>query len=105
MRSKLTAVAGVTLLLAVSGAIALAQQEKILAPKYELPEVTHAEEVIYPVKASLPGTVVLQVSLDQEGRIEETGTHAQLAASEGLYARIYRAQRVAEMTNVDGALR
>jgi ATP-binding cassette, subfamily B, multidrug efflux pump len=41
----------------------------------------------------------------QEGRIEETGTHAQLAASEGLYARIYRAQRVAEMTNVDGALR
>ena len=41
----------------------------------------------------------------REGRIEETGTHAELAASEGLYARIYRAQRVAEMTVVDGALR
>ena len=41
----------------------------------------------------------------REGRIEETGTHAELAASEGLYARIYRAQRVAEMTVVVGALR
>ena len=40
-----------------------------------------------------------------EGRIVETGTHAELVASEGLYARIYRAQRVAEMTVVDGALR
>jgi ATP-binding cassette subfamily B protein len=41
----------------------------------------------------------------REGRIEETGTHAELAAAEGLYARIYRAQRAAEMTTVDGALR
>jgi ATP-binding cassette, subfamily B, multidrug efflux pump len=41
----------------------------------------------------------------REGRIEEMGTHAELAASGGLYARIYRAQRVAEMTVVDGALR
>jgi len=40
-----------------------------------------------------------------EGRIEEMGTHAELAASGGLYARIYRAQRVAEMTVVNGALR
>ena len=45
------------------------------------------------------------VAVLREGRIEETGTHAELAASEGLYARIYRAQRVAEMTVVDGALR
>jgi ATP-binding cassette, subfamily B, multidrug efflux pump len=41
----------------------------------------------------------------REGRIEEMGTHAELAASEGLYARIYRAQRVAEMTVMNGALR
>jgi ABC-type bacteriocin/lantibiotic exporter with double-glycine peptidase domain len=41
----------------------------------------------------------------QEGRIEQIGTHAELAASEGLYARIYRAQRAAEMTVVDEALR
>jgi len=32
----------------------------------------------------------------REGRIEQIGTHAQLSASDGLYARIYRAQRVAE---------
>ena len=38
-------------------------------------------------------------------RIGAMTTHAELAASEGLYARIYRAQRVAEMTVVDGALR
>lgn len=71
MRNKLTALGGVTLLLAVSGSIALAQPEKIPAPKYELPEVTHAEEVIYPVKAALPGTVVLQVSLDKEGKVAD----------------------------------
>jgi ABC-type multidrug transport system fused ATPase/permease subunit len=41
----------------------------------------------------------------QEGRIQETGTHAQLAASDGLYSRIYRAQRAAEMTVADGARR
>jgi ATP-binding cassette subfamily B protein len=41
----------------------------------------------------------------REGRIEEMGTHADLAASEGPYARIYRAQRVAGMTGVEGALR
>jgi ABC-type multidrug transport system fused ATPase/permease subunit len=41
----------------------------------------------------------------RDGRIEETGTHAQLAASDGLYARIYRAQRVAEMTAAGGAVR
>ncbi len=46
------------------------------------------------------GIVVLQ-----EGRIAERGTHAELAAADGLYARIYRAQRVAEMTTVDGAPR
>ena len=40
----------------------------------------------------------------QDGRIKEIGTHARLAASEGLYARIYRAQRVAEMAVGDGAL-
>jgi ABC-type multidrug transport system fused ATPase/permease subunit len=36
----------------------------------------------------------------QEGRIAEIGSHAELAASEGVYARIYRAQRVAGMTAV-----
>ncbi|MCI0437343.1 MAG: ABC transporter ATP-binding protein, partial [Gemmatimonadetes bacterium] len=36
----------------------------------------------------------------REGTIEEIGPHARLAASEGLYARIYRAQRVAGMTAV-----
>jgi ATP-binding cassette, subfamily B, multidrug efflux pump len=32
----------------------------------------------------------------RDGTIEETGTHADLVAREGLYARIYRAQRVTE---------
>jgi TonB family protein len=74
MRSKMAALCGLALLLAVSAALALAQQEKIPAPKYDLPEVTHAEEVIYPVNAALPGTVVLQVSLDKEGKIEDVKT-------------------------------
>jgi len=41
----------------------------------------------------------------REGRIEEKGTHAELVESRGLYGRIYRAQRVAEMTAENGALR
>ena len=40
-----------------------------------------------------------------EGRVKEAGTHAELAAAGGLYARIYRAQRVTEMSVVNGALR
>jgi ABC-type multidrug transport system fused ATPase/permease subunit len=34
----------------------------------------------------------------QDGRIEEIGTHAELMAASGLYARIFRAQRNAEAT-------
>lgn len=45
------------------------------------------------------------VAVLQQGGIQEMGTHAQLIASEGLYARIYRAQRVAETTAGDGVLR
>ena len=41
----------------------------------------------------------------REGKIEEKGTHAELVESRGLYGRIYRAQRVAEMTAGNGALR
>jgi ABC-type multidrug transport system fused ATPase/permease subunit len=32
----------------------------------------------------------------KDGRIDEAGTHAQLMAADGVYARIYRAQRVTE---------
>jgi ABC-type multidrug transport system fused ATPase/permease subunit len=65
------------------------QRVTILVCSHRLAAFPHADAV-----------VVLQ-----DGRIAETGTHAQLAASEGLYARIYRAQRVADMTVGDGALR
>jgi ABC-type multidrug transport system fused ATPase/permease subunit len=41
----------------------------------------------------------------RDGRIEETGTHAELVLSDGLYARIYQAQRTAEMAVANGALR
>ena len=41
----------------------------------------------------------------QDGRIEETGKHAELVAAAGLYARIFRAQRNAEAAAVDGTLR
>lgn len=40
----------------------------------------------------------------QDGEIAETGTHAELVAANGLYARIHRAQRVVEMAPVDGAV-
>jgi ATP-binding cassette subfamily B multidrug efflux pump len=65
------------------------QRVTILVCSHRLAAFPHADAV-----------VVLR-----EGRIEETGTHAQLVASEGLYARIYRAQRVADMTLGEGALR
>jgi ABC-type multidrug transport system fused ATPase/permease subunit len=36
------------------------------------------------------------------GRIHERGTHAELSAGDGLYARIYRAQRLASTDARDG---
>ena len=41
----------------------------------------------------------------RDGRIEETGPHADLVASGGLYARIYRAQRAVDSTVGNGVLR
>ena len=41
----------------------------------------------------------------QDGRIEELGTHAQLAAASGLYSRIFRAQLNAELLAGNGAQR
>jgi ATP-binding cassette subfamily B protein len=39
------------------------------------------------------------------GRIAQRGTHTELSLSEGLYARIYRAQRVADARGVVGRMR
>jgi ABC-type multidrug transport system fused ATPase/permease subunit len=39
----------------------------------------------------------------QDGRLEELGTHAELMAGSGLYARIFRAQLDAEAASVNGA--
>jgi ATP-binding cassette, subfamily B, multidrug efflux pump len=41
----------------------------------------------------------------QDGRIEELGTHAELAAASGLYSRIFRAQLNAELLAGNGARR
>ena len=41
----------------------------------------------------------------QDGRIDAVGTHAELVAASGLYARIFRAQLNAESMSVDGARR
>ena len=41
----------------------------------------------------------------QDGRIDAVGTHAELVAAAGLYARIFRAQLNAESMSVDGARR
>jgi ABC-type multidrug transport system fused ATPase/permease subunit len=40
----------------------------------------------------------------ERGAVVETGTHASLIAANGLYARIYRAQRIAESVSAVGAL-
>jgi ABC-type multidrug transport system fused ATPase/permease subunit len=41
----------------------------------------------------------------QDGRIDAVGTHAELVAASGLYARIFRAQLNADPVTVDGARR
>src|SRR5882724_4039061 len=41
----------------------------------------------------------------QDGRVEASGTHAELVSASGLYARIVRAQLNAEAVSVDGARR
>jgi ABC-type multidrug transport system fused ATPase/permease subunit len=41
----------------------------------------------------------------ERGVVVETGTHADLLAAGGLYARIYRAQRVAESPAMEQARR
>jgi ATP-binding cassette subfamily B protein len=41
----------------------------------------------------------------QDGRIEELGTHAELAAASGLYSRIFQAQLNAELLAGNGARR
>ena len=52
----------------LSFAAALSGQEK---PRFEPPQVLAAEEPVYPFNAVNPGTVVLEISLDPTGKIEE----------------------------------
>jgi ATP-binding cassette subfamily B multidrug efflux pump len=41
----------------------------------------------------------------KQGRVEEMGTHARLIGADGLYARIFKAQRAAEVDSVNGVAR
>ena len=65
-KNTIGAVAAIAVVFSFAGA--LSGQEKL---RYEPPQVIAAVEPVYPLNVVNPGTVVLEVSLDPAGEIEE----------------------------------
>ena len=65
-KNTIGAVAAIAVVFSFAGA--LSGQEKL---RYEPPQVIAAVEPVYPLNVVNPGTVILEVSLDPAGEIEE----------------------------------
>ena len=67
MRSVLTWIG----ILGLSVGLGTVQEKKPEPPQFDPPTVTSAAEAIYPLQSVASGTVVLEVSLDETGKITD----------------------------------